>query len=1010
MSVSSPPFALSCILSTHTHTHIQRLRVRTAWMLPSETDPRGKRSSIPSDKTLVHTEPETDAVGDSTGASAPVSSAAPILRKRRAKADASAAHTSNAVATASAAPAPTKPDTSASTRPSSDLTVALSPSRVILFGFGCIIAFFFSILLSFLLVQVAIVDGLDMQKTSMRLEMAGKGQERFPVWLSNFIISTVTMSRVGDEDGAGVGVSSRTLSGQFGSLAPPPRAGSKNAPPVAPRGTPSDAGSAAAEVQSSPAARPSSSTRLHCYTLEAYSETFLQPHRKSTAPPLFSCGTRVVDLRSEERQEVLEACQAGRGVAPLDAGSTDWNGEGVRMFATLRVVLTSQEVRWHADVQAANVVSQRIPLRRVNDDYCDCLDGTDELLTNACSMSGPLTPAVGTRWKSYLVSSQPLRLWEDDDVIAQEDTEARGYPIQPRKRGDVGDRLYVSSGPVLPFVCTCGTVRQLLAPSLVGDGIVDCCGAEDEGVLQGTPYSDVSRHRLSEDPTVVEANERALEAARAAMLMQWEQRRASAKQYTYATSSLYADKLYPYHTSVRAILVDKGYYSLYTSLEVQQEKQAAAAVLERIYADGHRIQRRRVQRGWDELGRHLVGNRTKLKLQLSNVTHELESLEKYVRHRMSEVRTNDPLEAGVSVHQLQHHAHLMHMRDALHSEVEHLSLTALHRAYGDHYEYYPLVQRIMHLEAHHLVDATTPNTVDDVTAQQRRARILTPTEMERRNTEAYAVQQAAPHLHIDNISVKDYGLEVMRHTFVAQSFDSHDAPLVAQWLGLLPNNNISAYTPDVFERIKSPFQRAPVIPTGSWQPYHSHRDGRVMVIADPAGDVHLARRACVRPASTLFRGGGRLQWPTRHPEAPPMLSVSDSMEAVKTAKEKLKAASAGETAKVSQVYTPYHTHMPSVLAVDVYTGSIRCEHDPPLTSSQQRGRGGGGDDDAPQRHAPTVQTHVTYLCDTEDGILHWAKNGKCLQEVVVGTPSACTGWAWKVAMERMEEVGKASNA
>ncbi|SYZ63279.1 Glucosidase_II_beta_subunit-like (plasmid) [Leishmania braziliensis MHOM/BR/75/M2904] len=820
--------------------------------------------------------------------------------------------------------------------------------------------------------------------------MAGKGREWFPMWMSNFIISALTARRVTDEDDAGGGGSFGEHFDQRRGLAPPQLIRSKRAPPLVPEGATSGSGSAVAENTSISATQTSPSTRLRCYTLEDYSATFLHPRRMSTPPPLFSCGTRVVDLRSEGRPEVRAACQAGLGVAWRRTGSADSNRESDSLFPTLRVVLTPREVRWHSDVQPVNVVSQRIPLSRVNDDYCDCLDGTDELLTNACSMSGPLTPAAGTRWKSYLISNQQLRLWEADDVIAQEDAEARGYPLQRRKHGDVGDRLYVSTGPVLPFVCTCGTVTQLLAPSLVGDGIVDCCAAEDEVVLQGTPYDGASPHRLSGDPAIVEANDRALEAARAAMLVLWKQRRVSASQYKIATPSPYADRLYPHHTSARAMLVDKGYYSLYTSLEVQQEKQAAAAVLEGIYAHGHQIQRDRVERGWDQLGRHLVDNRTQLQLQLSNVTRELESLEEYVRYRMGEARTNDPLAAGVPMHHLQHHARLMHMHDVLTSEVQHISLTTLHRAYGDHYEYYPLARRIMHLEASHLVDPSTSTTLDPATALQREARIITPTEVERRNTAAYAAQQPPPPLHVDNISVSDYGLEVMHQVFVAQRFDSREAPLVAQRLGLLPSHDISAYTPDIFNRTTSPFQRAPVIPIGSWQPYQSHRNSRVMVIADPAGDVHLARRACVTPASTLFRGGGRLQWPTRYPEAPHAVSVADAEEVKKTPKDKLKAASAGETAKVSQRYIPHHTNTPSVFAVDVYTGGIHCEPD----RLQGPGR--------------TLQIHVAYLCDPEDGILHWAKNGKCLQEVVIGTPSACTAWAWKVATNRLKEVGKAA--
>ncbi|KAG5486047.1 hypothetical protein LSCM4_06753 [Leishmania orientalis] len=975
---------------------------------PIQAVAASEQCSAASAELQAHSEAGPDITSVSADASARLSATGSTLRQRRARAsDASGAQSGSAAAIASSAPAPVSTDTVAAVAPVSRPTALLNPSRVTGFSFGLVGAFLLSILMSFLLVQLYVLDGLDVHKTVANLEMAGTGREWFPVSMSNRIISALTASRVGDQDGADGGGSFGAPSGQRRAPAPPPLTGSKSARPVPLQKVASDTGSAAAERNSILAARPSS-TGLHCYTLEAYSETFLQRDRQSAALPLFSCGTRVVDLRSEERRDVLAACQPGRSAQPPHDASTDSNREGDSLFPTLRVVLTTQEKQWHWEVQSLNLVTQRIPLSRVSDDYCDCLDGTDELLTNACSMSGPLTPGAGTRWRQYLVSNQPLRLWEADDVIAQEDAEARGYPLQPRKRGDVGDRLYVSTGPVLPFVCACGTVRQLLAPSFVGDGIVDCCAAEDEAVLQGTPYGRASPRRPSEDPAIVEANDRALEATRAVMLMQWVRRRVSASQYKTTTPSHYEDKLYPYHTSTRAMLVDKGYYSLYTSAEVQLEKQASSAVLERLYARGHRIQRSRVQNGWDRLGRHLVANRTRLQLQLLNVTRELESLEEYVRYRMSEARTSDPLAAGVSMQQMQHHSQLMHMRKVIHSEVEHLSLTTLHRAYGDHYEYYPLLRRILHLESSHLVDWSTPPTLDPATVRRRDERIVTLTERDRMNAAAYAAQQPAPPLHVDNISVSDYGLEVMRHTFVAQRFDSHEAPLIAQRLGLLPDNNISAYTPDVFKNATSPFQRAPVILTGSWQPYHTRRDGRMMVIADPAGDVHLALRACVAPTSTLFRGGGRLQRPTRHPEAPLVVSVSGAEEERKTSKDKLKEALAGETAKVSHVYIPHHTNTPSVLAVDMYAGGIRCEHDPPLTLSRHPRRSTGYRDDASQHRAQVQRTLVTYLCDTQDSILHWAKNGKCLQEVVVGTPSACTSWAWKVAAERVKAIEKAA--
>ncbi|KAG5485497.1 hypothetical protein LSCM1_07582 [Leishmania martiniquensis] len=950
----------------------------------------GKQGNAASEETPAHAEAEAPIAEVLADASTRLSATASMRRQRPARAgDASSARSGSA-----AVPA---------LRP----TDAWSPSRVVGLGFGLTGAFLLSLAICFPLVHLYAIDGVDVRKAVAHAEMAGMGREWFPVWMSQLLISALTASRAGGEDGADEGGTFGVPPSQRRASAPPPLTGSKKSASPPPQGATSAQGSVAAAKTSIPAA-PLSSARLHCYTLEAYSETFLRHGRQAPAPPLFSCGTRVVDLRSEEQRDVLTACHAGRGVAPRHDAPADSKRVGDSLFPTLRVALTTQEVQWHWEVQSLNTVTQRIPLSRVNDDYCDCLDGTDELLTNACSMSGPLTPGAGARWKSYLVSNQPLRLWEADDVIAQEDAEARGHPLQPRKRGDVGDRLYVATGPVLPFLCLCGAVRQLLAPSLFGDGIVDCCAAEDEALLQGTPYGRASPLRLREDAAVVEANNRALEAMRAMMLVQWSRRRASASQYEAKTPSRYEDKLYPYHTSARAMLVDKGYYSLYTSAEVQQEKQVAAAVLEGLYARGHRIQRRRVQKGWDRLGRHLVANRTQLQMQLLNVTRELTSIEEYVRYRMGEARTSDPLAAGVSMQQLQRHTRLRHARNVLHSEIEHISLTTLHRAYGDHYEYYPLMRRILHLEASDLVDSSTPRTLGAATPRRRGERIITPTELEGMNAAAHASQQPAPPLHVDNISVSDYGLEAMRQTFVAQRFDSHEAPLVAQRLGLLPGNNVSAYTPDVFKRTTSPFQRAPVISTGSWQPYHTHRDGRAMVIADPAGDVHLARRACVTPTSTLFRGGGRLQWPTRHPEAPHVVSVADAEEEGKTPKDKLKAAFAGETVKTSHMHIPHHTNTPSILAVDTYAGSIRCDHDPPQVWSRHRRRGAGNRDDASKRPAQVLRTYVTYLCDTQDSILHWAKNGKCFQEVVVGTPSACTGWAWKAATERAREVTKAA--
>ncbi|KAK7197531.1 Glucosidase II beta subunit-like [Novymonas esmeraldas] len=931
------------------------------------------------------TDPSEKAVPDAAVVR-PAAEAAPTLRRRRVKEVGGAPPSSASDGThVSAAAAPARVTAPAVPLEAQD-TLALRPLQMLGLGVAFTTVCLLSLLCSFVLVQFYAVDGLDMQHMRSRLEAAGRGHEPFPVWATKSLFASVTASR------AEGGESTRHRA-----PAPPPPP--KRTPALPPTPVQTNTPSQQQEQSSSP-----SSARLHCYTLETYSAEFLQPRGATAAPPQFSCGTRVVDLRTEERADVRAACHG------VDSDPREWGQHGEVRLSTLRVVLTSREVEWHRALQPTNLVTQRIPLSHVNDDYCDCLDGTDELLTNACSMSGPLTPAAGARWRSYLVSTQPLRLWEADDTVAQEDAEERGYPLQPRKRGDVGDRLYISTGPVLPFLCTCGSVRQLLPPSLVGDGVVDCCAAEDEAVLQGTPYGAAVAvaPSPSKDRDVVAAHNRALDAMRAAMLTEWQRRKASAAAYPVVTPSPYADALYPYHTSARAMLVDKGYYSLFTPLEVQEARLAAAVALEQLYARGHRIQRNRARKGWDRLGMHLADNKTKLQQQLSNITRDLDLVEQYVRYRLSEARTNDPIAAGVSMQQLQHHAHLMQMREGVRSELQHISITTEHRAYGDHYEYYPLVRRILHVESHRVVRTASLSYADDATARRRDARVMSPSQMDEMNNAAYASQRPAPPIHVDNISASHYGIEVMRQTFAAQRFSEVEAPFVAQRLGLLPRGELSAYSPNVFQGISSPFQRAPVLPIGSWQPYYTLRDARTLLIADPSGDVHLARRACVAPASSLFRGGGRLQLPTRHPEAPRVMHVSDSHDEQRTAKDKLKAAAAGEAAKGSQVYIPYHTHMPSVFAVNVFASAIRCDHDPPPASASRRGQratqhGGGADKDASQQHdPPQLLTHVTYLCDTKDRVLHWAENGKCLQEVIVGTPSACTGWAWRVAAERVK--------
>lgn len=927
------------------------------------------------------------------GASSLPTALAATLRNRHAKVSTEAPRSASSAPSAAVAPLSTEPPRT---------TGATLKSALLCIGFG---AFSFGCLLfAFLAVQVVVLDEMDLGKTAARLDAAGRGEVWFPVWIGNVVVDSVTASRLDEEEsrnlGGVVAAPSRKIKGP--APPPPPRLRASSAKPTLENKDPRTGSS----ISSTPPADASTATSasLRCYTLEAYSETFLQPLRKASKDHFFSCGTRVSDLRTDDRPAVLAACEA-HTIYPKYGQAAAQHSH----FPTLRVVLTLSEDKRHRDIQPVNMVTQRIPLSRVNDDYCDCMDGTDELLTNACSMSGPLFPVAGSRWKPYLISNQAIQLYDTPDALEQADTESRGFPVVPRKRGDVGDRLHVSQGPVLPFVCMCGAVRQLLAPSLVGDGVVDCCNGEDEAVLQGSPF--VAPPLFTNNPPRDQAGQdRAIAAARADMQHAWSQRQSTVTALLAANSAVsYADALFPYHTSAQALLVDKGYYSLFPSHVVQAERKAAATMLKDIYTRGHDMQRRRAQKGWKHLGRSLTENRTRLQKEVANITAELENLERFVHDRMTETRASHPMEAGIPMDMLQYHDRLAHAHQSMQMELQHMVVATIHHAYGDHYEYYPLVRKALAMPSENVTDANKPRDLYRAIAEERAKRVVSPSGLERMAVSARQRGEPMPSLHMDNISAEYLGVELMRHTMAAQKFDATEAPYVAQQLGLLPRGSSTPFDPTVFDKITDPFLRAPVLPLGSWQPYGSERDGHSMQLADPAGDVHLAARACVTPASPLYRGGGRLQFPTRLPEPPRRITIDSEEDEKKSLKEKLKSAADGTQTSGQKVEIPYHFHMPSVFAVDRYVGSLRCNPGPlPASASHRYSR----DDDRASTHEgdaqrePTgmVQIYVTTLCDTKDHLLFWGRNGKCTQEVVVGTPSACTAWALKAARDTVNSL------
>lgn len=755
---------------------------------------------------------------------------------------------------------------------------------------------------------------------------------------------------------------------------------------------------------------------LHCYTLEEYSATFL---KTKPAAPLFSCGTRVVDLRTEDHPIVRTVC-----------GSTP-NTES--RFPTLRVVLTATEVEWHRRLQPTNTVSQRIRLDRVNDDYCDCLDGTDELLSNACSMSGPLSPLAGGRWKSYLISTQSLQLYENSDVVVVQDQEAHG--LESRKTGDVEDRLYVLGGPVLPFLCNCSGVPVLLSPSLVGDGIVDCCEAEDEAVLQGHPYTgqgaSLAETEAMSAPGSLQA--KALSRERAQMMEQWKRLQRSAARHSNdddgsdpslkEVAKQYADLLFPTHTSARAVLIEKGYYSLFSSDVVRAARQRAALKMLKLHRDGHIIQQQRSLLGWERLGQGLLANRTNASIQLSNLTAEIAERRKSIQYRMQMAQVQnkqrfqieDFQRAGVSIEELEVLERMSLAQQLIQTNIQHTTIATVHNAFGDHFEYYPVLEGDMYIPSSQVVDTRNQGPSAPSAGplyDDRKKRTMTILDIVQRSSESQ--EHKPPQLHVDNITVDFYGLRITRVISVAQHVDAESMEYVAHQLGLRHSSSTVPLDPAELAAISDPFERSPVLDFGFWQPYSTVRNGGPLHVADPAGDVDLPRRAFVHPTSTLYRGGGRLQWPTRRPENPRELLIPDEQESNMKAKEKMKAASAEKgTTGGKQIKIPFHTNTPNILAVEFYIGEVVCDLDTPLAGSPWSADDDGDGHDATgrrsaearQRPHKMVHMFTTYVCDTKDRIVFWGKDGKCRSEVVIGTPSACTSWALRNAEVQLHSVG-----
>ncbi|CCW62188.1 unnamed protein product [Phytomonas sp. EM1] len=253
--------------------------------------------------------------------------------------------------------------------------------------------------------------------------------------------------------------------------------------------------------------------------------------------------------------------------------------------------------------------------------------------------------------------------------------------------------------------------------------------------------------------------------------------------------------------------------------------------------------------------------------------------------------------------------------------------------------------------------------------------------------------------HVDNVTVVEFTFFSTRYLLAAQSMaDDGEDPFLAEGPSRRPRDEEDPSKGSQSAPGASPEYLFFVL--GHWQPFLTERGGARMGLVDPAGDVDLPRRALVRPFSTLHRGGGRLQWPIRGAGKSRFIEIPTEDE--ESGKKRILSAVNGNASKAIEIPVLYQTNSPDGVAVHVYSdGDLRCEADPLLNlkwnPEDDEGLDSNTGVDKKREHDNTrphrSQTSlVSFVCHPEDEILRWALNGKCNQEIVVGTPSACTRW------------------
>ncbi|CAD2219263.1 hypothetical protein AGDE_11255 [Angomonas deanei] len=764
--------------------------------------------------------------------------------------------------------------------------------------------------------------------------------------------------------------------------------------------------------------------KSHCFTLEQYSETFLDEamllhlsgKKKASSEGsnhFFRCGVRVSDLRllalegfekPKEQETIFNLCRA--------------NGKDVKTnYPDFRILLTEKEKKWHLD-RKGNIALQAFPLSHFNDDYCDCFDGTDELSTSACSMvsEGGILLS-GARLKPYHDATKNAPLYEDMHESTMVGKKRVSRPLLFAHKSGV-------SGPVLPFRCgghTNGDVQHsalylsasLIAPSMVGDGIIDCSDGSDETEA-------ILSERLLQNvhPSQRAKVEAAVKRIHEQEVKEWKERKERVQAYLlgkYATKDMtladlaargvpagkanpYKDPLHPHHTSPIAVLVEKGFQTLFDADVVRQQQIASLKVLTNIYEKGHATQQERCANGWSSFGADLARNYTELQNRFRQVYREYVDITEYLQGMIDESPSGTLEKSGVTKEEYNQYLRLHFAKEQLEQSMQLLSAVFDYKSLGEHFEYAALVLHPVRLPAEEVVDGRRGLQLDSST-------VMTVSDM----MEAAQERRSAPDFHMDNYSFFGFSLTPGQTFTGAQRYEPEEEEMVLRALRLLkPEENYTVGEADKYE--KDIYRRSPPISIGHWQPHLTQKHAVAMTLTDPAGDTDIARRAGVLPTSWLHRGGGRLQWPARVWEE--VFQQVKTRAESKNKTEDLKHAAAGQLKEeVNEQHVTVMFNTPHSIATHIYSVGPTCGPSVPATAYYrnliQKEESELSEDDRRYLHFQRrMLTHVNYVCDEKDSVLSLARNGACAFELVVGTPSACTAWALKQFKERLSELEK----